>query len=337
MNLEKVWVYHLQVEARKTKSKSLPEGGAVELSQGIKSIFEPAFLGTEKRTPLRQPFHFNLGGQIRANVMRDNIITLLGTDQGKADKCCEGLAVELQNLIDDRVGDLLFTVGTGQEADQRRCVLWVYPSDNSIRYYERQGKPMVEELRKAFSRKSSYRKAAFFDGPAAVTRNDFLRGEIVDATQGFKSAAHYWVESFLRGYIELRPAQGAAFLAKGLVAAQKKASTPEERNSVLAGYSSLLSGAQPNTTLQRFSNTLVGAAKEAFLAVVPSTIERSAVFDLSLPEIRKRISRLVLVLVNGIQVTFPTDESVDPSDYLHERGGEQFVRLDLAVQSRRYD
>lgn len=337
MNLDKVWVYHLQVEARKAKSQTPPEGGPVELSQGIRSIFEPAFLGTERRTPLRQPFHFNLSGQIRSNTMRDSIITLLDTDQRKADKCCEGLAVELQNLIDDRVGDLLFTVGTGEEAGQKRCVLWVYPSDNSIRYYERQGKPMVEELRKAFSRKSSYRKAAFFDGPVIATRNNFLRGEIVDATQGFKAAAHYWVERFLRGYIEMRPAQGAAFLAKGLMGAQKKARTTEEQNSVIAAYSSLLSGAQPNTTLQRFSNALVGAAREAFMATVPPTIEKDAVFDLSLPEIRKRISRFVLVLVNGIQVTFPTDESIDPRDFLYEKGDAQFLRLDVAVQSKRYD
>lgn len=104
-----------------------------------------------------------------------------------------------------------------------------------------------------------------------------------------------------------------------------------------AAYHGLLSGAQQSTTLQRFANTLVGQAKVAFLAAVPPTIESTAVFDLNLPEIHRRISRYVITLVNGIQVTFPTDTSVDPQDFVHDKEGVLYLRLDEAVQTTRYD
>jgi hypothetical protein len=336
MQLGKLWVYHLQVGGRATSRAAGIEGGQLDLTDEIRSIFEPAFLGKEKRPPARQPFHFNLSGKIRSNSTREHVLSILEEGNPEAERHCEVLAGELKNLMDDRIGDLLFTVAVGWEEQIQRCALWVYPSENPIRFFSRQGKPMVEELRRAFSRKSHYRKAVFFEGPRKVTRNDFLRGEIVDATRQGKSrsVAHYWVEKFLHGQIELKAARGVLYLVRALKEAQKAAQTVDEKASVIAAFNHLLAGTLETITLSKFSTTLKGAAKEAYLAGIPTTIEKYAVFELDATEVRKRVTQVVYVLENAVEVIFPTDESVDPQDFLVERDGKTFLRLELPVERR---
>jgi hypothetical protein len=338
MTLGAVWVYHLQVGESAGRGDRPIEGGKLTLSDDIRSIFEPAFLGQERRSPARQPFHFNLSGRIRANTTRDHLLAILQEDNPEASEHCEALARQLQLVIDDRIGDLLFTVAVGWEQHSQRCALWVYPSDSPIRFFSKAGHPMVEELRHAFSRRSRYRKAVFFDGPRQVTRNDFLRGELVDSTRQGKSrsTAHYWVERFLLGQIELKAARGVMYLCRALREAQKASETADERTSVVAAYSVLLSGTRDTTSLAQFSLLLSGKAKAAYTAGIPSTIERDAVFDLDRTEIAKRVGQVVFVLENKLEVVFPADASVDPDDYLHEIEGRICLRLDVPVVSRMY-
>jgi len=45
------------------------------------------------------------------------------------------------------------------------------------------GVPDIEEVQNAFSKSSGMRKAAFFDAPASIGRNDLVRGLILGLTQ----------------------------------------------------------------------------------------------------------------------------------------------------------
>jgi hypothetical protein len=137
-------------------------------------------------------------------------------------------------IIDDRIGDLLFTIGLGWTDSRKKCVYWVFPSDSPIQLSSNQGKPTIKEIKQAFTRQSKFRKAVFFEGPLSPTRSDFVRGRLVDSTRQGKSrsVAHYWVEKFLKGYIELNPAQGVKYLVKGIKEAQNSASSQAERTSV---------------------------------------------------------------------------------------------------------
>jgi|GEM_PF-3208417 len=339
MKLDKVWAFHLQVSIKKTESINKVEGGELTVTEDIRSIFEPAFLGLEKRPASRQPFHFNFGGKIRSNAMRDKILEILDQENTDIENCCATLATDLQKLIDDRIGDILFTVAAGWNSKEKRCAMWVYPSESPIRFFSKQGKPMVEELKRAFSRRSKYRKAAFFQGPINVTRNDFLRGEIVDSTRQGKSrsVAHYWVERFLHGQIELKSARGVAYLIKGLKLAQKSATTAEEKASVIAAYNHLLSGSLQTTTLSQFANMLRGTAKDSYLSSVPTTIEKDAVFTVETSEVKRKIKHIVFILSNGIEVIFPSDESLNPNQYLFDENGKKYLRLNLPVEEKYYD
>ncbi len=127
MELDRLWVYYLKVVAQKSSrqraARAAIEGGQLELSEEIRSIFEPAFLGEEKRSPKRQPFHFNFGGNIRSNSTRDHLLSIMEKDNPESDKHCQQLARELQDIIDDRIGDMLFTVAVGWESELKKCAM----------------------------------------------------------------------------------------------------------------------------------------------------------------------------------------------------------------------
>jgi hypothetical protein len=97
MQLGKLWVFHLQVGGLAASRAAGVEGGQLDITDEIRSIFEPAFLGKERRSPARQPFHFNLGGKIRSNSTREHVLSILEEGNPEAEKYCEALAVELNS------------------------------------------------------------------------------------------------------------------------------------------------------------------------------------------------------------------------------------------------
>ena len=254
MKLDRLFVYLVEVKDR--TSENLPLGGEITVSKEVKSIFEPSFLGNEKGGPKKQPFHFNFGGSVRKNYFREIVIDLLNDPQANIDKATLKCAQDLKSIIDDRVGDLLLAIGLGWTNVEKKCVFWVFPSDKPIQLLLEKGKPKLTEIERAFTRKSKYRKAAYFQGPINVTRNDFIRGEIIDSTRQGKSrsVAHYWVEKFLYGQIALSSSEGLRHLLRALKKSQKKAKTYDEQSSVLSSYTRLLSGSLNRTTLAQFSN-----------------------------------------------------------------------------------
>ena len=333
MNLDRLLVYWVKVV--KNDIKPDPLGGEIETSDEIRAIFEKLFLGNEKGGPKIQPFHFNLGGQIRNNVARDRILNLLKDSRTDLNLLGLEMATELQKLVDDRIGDLLLAIGLGWTTDKKRCALWVFPSDSPIQLGSEHGKPTLTEIKNAFTRKSRYRKAIFFEGPIDVTRSDFLWGDLIDSTRQGKSrsVAQYWVERFLYGRIALSSARGIQYLVRGIKQAQQAAKTPEERTSVIAAYSRLLSGGLDKTTLNQFSGMLVGESRKAYIRVMPSTIEKDAVFVIEMPEVRRKIKRIVYVLQNGVTVIFPSDQSVDPVDYITDSPDGRQLAVEGTIES----
>jgi hypothetical protein len=93
------------------------------------------------------------------------------------------LARKLAAAIDNRVGELLLTVGVGRTDREHRCVFWAYPSDSPLQFKVGRGVPDIEEVQNAFSKSSGMRKAAFFDAPASIGRNDLVRDLILGLTQ----------------------------------------------------------------------------------------------------------------------------------------------------------
>ena len=333
MNLDRLFVYCIEVDPS-GKSETPIEGGEVSVTQQVREIFEQPFLGTEKRRPKYQPFHFNFSGEGRTNQMREHLLLLMSDKEDEKSSTCELLARKLQKLIDDRVGDLLFTIGLGWDEHSMRCALWVYPSDTPLVFNAHDGQPEISQIEQAFTKKSQFRKAVFFNCPVEVGVTDLLKGDLIDSTRSRLNgtAAVYWVERFLFGHVELTSNRGTRYLIKALTLAQKHAQNFNEKTSVTSALESLVAGVRASTTLERFGNLLIGKAKTTYLGALPKSTERNAEFDLDLSEIKKKFLSKVYVLDTGVQVIYPVEAALDPENDITETERGQLLHVEGIIE-----
>lgn len=334
-DVEIFWLDVYRVQPREIPAAEAiePEGGALTITPRLRAIFSGPFSGAVGRSTKLQPFHFQFDGADRQNAARELVKRVLSADSAQHEAACRELAWKLSRSIDRRVGELLLTVAVGRTAEKQRCVLWAYPSDSPLQFKVGKGKPEVEEVQNAFSKSSNMRKAIFLDAPARLGRNSLTKGLIVDRTANrLKGSSDYWLEKFLEGIIELRPARGTNILIRCLRDSQAKATTPAEKASVNAVVNRLLSGAYPATTLREVAFTLVGNARAAFEKTLPDTVEADATFKIDASVVSQKIKSLVFVLKGGIQVLLPLDGSVDSTDLIENRNGVRFLVMDEEIE-----
>ncbi len=296
-------------------------GGQLKINKKIKSIFLSSFNGRLTKGLKLQPFHFVFEGDKRKNPMREELINLFSIGSNKKDAITRNLAMKLSKLIDERTKELLFTFAFGKTNKFKRIAMWVYPHAVPIQLNARGNALSVKEIENAFSKQSTLRKACFFEVPNKISRNDLLMGQLVDSSAGrTKSVTDYWSGKFLEGSVELLPARGTNQVITGLKAAQTKAKTPEEKNSVKAVFYSLLSTNKQDATIGEIGNLLVGSAKTAYLSKIPKTIETNARFKVDFDTLKSKIKSKMFVLKNGIEVHFPNDSNIDPDDFIKTEG-----------------
>lgn len=334
--LEFLAIYRLRVEDAQSGKI---DGDVIKVNEQLKELFEISFNKNDGKLGKVQPFHFLMTND-RVNTVREGLIKILANRKTKIGaKKCDELAIKLQSYLDDRTKDLLFIIGIGNsnKSSKQRCVLWVFPSDKPIQFKKSKSGPTIKEIQDAFSRSSRLRKAVYFDSPLTIGRNDLLKGDVIDNTAGVgKSWSTYWVEKFLEGQIELLPKRGTMLLLKALDSAQASAKSQKEISSVLASYHKLLSGSMKSTTLEKFSNELVGEAKKIYLEKIPKTIERDAVFEIDETAVSKRIRSYIIELVNGLRVFFPPNLNLDPESYISEANGRRTFSISSEVKNISY-
>ena len=238
------------------------------------------------------------------------------------------VALKLTKLIDNRTGELLLTVAMGKNNTNLKIALWAYPHDDPIQLATETGLPKVNEIRNAFSKSSLLRKAAYFEEDLPTNRNSLLKGSIIDSAAGRANIeTNYWLNSFLEGIVDLLPLRGTNLIIKAIKAAQIKAKSTEEKASVAAVMYSLLSGSRKDTTINEVGGLLVGEAKVEYGKQFTGSSDRDARFAIDTKELKSRVKNIIIRLKSGIDVYFPTNESVDPNDYLFEKDGKKVLKL----------
>ncbi len=314
-----------------------PFGGEITLDDNLKTIFIDSFAGTVSKGTKKQPFHFRFS-DTRNNDTRELIIRILNGKKEEKNDFALKLAKKLSSCIDDRTGELLLTIGIGEvENNNYRCAVWAYPSDNPIQLNEQKGIPNIKEIKNAFSKSSSARKAAFFDTNKKIDRNDLLKGIIIDKTANrIQGSSDYWLDKFLEGKIELLSTRGTTILISTLKESYNKSNTSEEKQSVRALFSQLLSNNFPPKTLNEISRNLTGQAKEIFFKHIPKSIESDAVFEIDFSEVKSKIKSNIFILKSGIEIIFPFNESLDPEDYIKDKNGKKYITVEDEIEESYY-
>lgn len=337
IEISSIDVYRVRPRPSPDSSPIEPEGGRLSVTPRLKEIFAGPFTGVVGKLTKLQPFHFRFEGDTHSNNTRDLVRDALATVNSRHNNACLTLARKLAAVIDNRVGELLLTIAIGRTDREQGCVFWAYPSDSPLQFKGGRGALDVEEVQNAFSKSSGMRKAAFFDTPVSIGRNDLVKGVILDRTANrLKGSSDYWLDKFLEGTIELLPARGTTILIRCLRASQSRADNSRERASVNAIINRLLSGEHPPTTLREVGMTLVGKAREAYNKSLPDTIEANATFQIDETIVGKEIKSIVFILTNGIQVLLPLDQSLDPNDFVAVRDGVRYLVLDQEIQDESF-
>lgn len=207
-------VYRISPDFRSNLPGGSVPGGVLKVDPKVLGILKSTFDGILPKGDKKQPFHFDFPpGKQRHNETRDLLRSFIeGNDTHRRAVSAE-IAKRLNSHIDNRVGDLLLTIGHGKTDTMTKTALWVYPHEIPIQFKTKQGIPSISEIEDAFSKKSNMRKAVFFETPPTIGRNDLLNGIIVDTTAGrLKGSSDYWLTKFLSGNIELLSGKGTRVL-----------------------------------------------------------------------------------------------------------------------------
>lgn len=334
ISLQELFVFRITPNKKGTFDEKRIAGGALDVDDSTLAIFSSSFNGKLGRGSKLQPFHFRLDGTERKNTMRDDLLKTLA-DSSLSEKVVllRSVAFRLTKMIDNRTGELLLTVAIGKNDTHFRIALWAYPHDDPIQLATETGLPKVQEIQNAFSKSSYLRKAAYFEEELSTNRNSLLKGNVVDSAAGRVNIdTNYWLHSFLEGIVDLLPVRGTNLVIKAIKAAQSKAKSSEEKSSVAAAMHSLLSGSKKDTTINEIGGLLVGEAKTEYGKQFTGSNDRDARFAIDSKELRSRVKNIIIRLKNGIDVYFPTNETVDPNDYLFEQDGKRILRIDHEVE-----
>ena len=329
ISLQELYVFRITPNKKNLFGDGSILGGALDVDESTLNIFAPSFSGKLGRGTKLQPFHFRLDGNERKNIMRDDLLQVLSTNDVKEKvNLLRKVALKLTKLIDNRTGELLLTVAMGKNNTNLKIALWAYPHDDPIQLATETGLPKVNEIRNAFSKSSLLRKAAYFEEDLPTNRNSLLKGSIIDSAAGRANIeTNYWLNSFLEGIVDLLPLRGTNLIIKAIKAAQIKAKSTEEKASVAAVMYSLLSGSRKDTTINEVGGLLVGEAKVEYGKQFTGSSDRDARFAIDTKELKSRVKNIIIRLKSGIDVYFPTNESVDPNDYLFEKDGKKVLKL----------
>jgi len=147
------------------------------------------------------------------------------------------LACRLARATTNRSPSGLFMVLVGRLNEYIRVVLWKFPADEALQASVMTDGIAIRVLEDAFSRKSTYFKAAFFEDCPADT--SFWTGKVEDkqAKHRVAEAAEFWIAGFLAARTALTSARGTRILARALRKTIQQTTCIEDKEALIAAGS----------------------------------------------------------------------------------------------------
>ncbi|HEV3298617.1 MAG TPA: hypothetical protein VG055_03210 [Planctomycetaceae bacterium] len=305
MDLLRLHAYEVSPQ-RLSQNPTSPRGGAVTLDAAFTSALDD-FLADSRL--LAQPL-VAFRGRSSAETSqspsaRDLILAYAFGNSRSAKSSALALATRLSLAMDDRSPFTLMLLAAYRNANTRRTVIWAFPKEEPFHFATSGTHARIKILNDAFSKTSSFRKGAAFEG--INSPHSFLNGHIIDrqAEHGYGTAADYWVSNFLESRPSLTGTAGTKLLAKCLRATYDALDAPEDRDQISNAIVAAHASRRPTWSLQRFANEyLSGAAKDMFIAKSPPE-SRASTFRLQKDEFEKKLNFRVFRLADDVMVSAP--------------------------------
>jgi len=307
MDLLRLHAYEVMPQ-RLADESTPPRGGAfsapAEFKQSLLDFYRKSKLDQQPSIEFRSSPSTD-GSSRRQNDVRDNLLSYCFEHAATAKRAAVALATRLGEAMDDRSTFTLLLLCAYRENRRRRLVMWALPKDEPFHFSVNGDRARVRVLKDAFSRTSSIRKAALYEGEK--TASAFWRGRVIDTAHkhGIASAADYWVSTFLDSRSALTGAAGTRLLATCLRATYDATTDKDQRDQLADAIVGVRASNRSRWTIRSFANEyLEGELKASFMEEAPSEV-RTTPFTLQKSELDKKLNFRVFRLEDDVRVSAP--------------------------------
>jgi hypothetical protein len=307
MNLFRIHAYEVSPQ-RLSETAIPPRGGAFSADAAfIKALDEYV---TKSKLESQPTVDFRIKPSDRKDPnpqheVRSLIISYTFGATATAKSAALSLARRLGNSMDDRSPFTLLLLSAYKNAASQRLVIWAFLKDEPFHFSAHGDRAKFKILKDAFSRSSSFKKAALFEGIDSPAH--FLSGRVIDkqSQNGYGTAADYWVSTFLDSRFSRTGTAGTQLLAKCLREAYDALEQQADRDQISHAIVGAHASRRRQWSLQGFAREyLDGAAKSAFLNHAPQEA-RNSTFEFHKDEFEKKLNFHIYRLEDDVVVSAP--------------------------------
>lgn len=282
-------------------------GSPIDIATIPISFFLPLFTESAAKCQIDISFVPEDGKQ--ENVVRSLVRALAFDDLAQKVLAAQALAYRLACTTTRRSPPGLLVVLAGQRQKQTRVLLGKFPANESLQASIFASGITIRLLQDVFASKSTYFKAAMFEGTLASTT--FWRGKVEDkqAKQRVTEAADFWVVDFLAARPELTPARGTRLLARGLREAIKQAPSVETKEALAAAAQVIKSQVDRDLSLHDFANNyLPEEARQTFVKAAGSPAIADTSFRIDVTTLEREFRYKSILLDNAFVIKGPLEQ-----------------------------
>jgi len=310
MNLFRIHAYEVTPQ-RLSVTPTPPRGGAFSADAAFKSSLDVFLL---KSQLAKQPMvDFRVAHQsdpsdvssASTHEVRTLVLDYTFGEPSTAKRAAVTLATRLGKSMDARSPFTLMMLAAYKNGDSRRLIIWAFPKDDPFHFSVSGERARIRILDDAFSRSSSFKKAAIFEGVNSPTT--LWSGRVIDkqAQNGFGTAADYWVSTFLNSRFSLTGKAGTRLLAKCLRETYDAVNEQVDRDQISNAIVAIHASQRGQWSLRTLANEyLNGTAKEMFISKSPSESHTTA-FSFQKDEFEQKLGFRIFRLEDNVIVSAP--------------------------------
>lgn len=282
-------------------------GSPINVDRLPPEFFTPLFCEAHQRCPIGIVFVREDGEP--TNAVRDLVRSIAQGDRNAKTTAAKELACRLAcaSRRISRLGLFVVLAGSGLEGTDR-VLLWKFPADETLQARMSANEMNISLLEDAFSRSSSYFKAAMFEGGQAESH--FWRGRVDDrqAKQRVRKVADFWILDFLNALPELTDARGTGLVAKALRSELSKADSVESMEALMGAALLLRSLAGQTVSIREFAMRFVPEAlHERFVRTAGGPGIADFIFAVDAETVDKELKFKTIVVDETFFVRGPTN------------------------------
>ena len=301
------YIVHPCKDLETEEVERLVRGSQTDIDAIPSAFFLPLFSRSANEYPIEVAFISE--GQAQRNEVRTLVRSIAFDEPQKREDASRKLALRLATVTDKRSQPGLLVILVGQKESSYRVLLWKFPSDESLQAIMSAQGITIKLTDDAFSRRSTYFKAAMFEGTMAET--SLWRGAVEDkqAKQRVTESAEFWIADFLAARSVLTDVHGTRIAGKALKKIIDKTDVVETKEQLVAAARVLKTQGDRNISFSEVANDyLPEESRNDFLEAVGGPEIAEGIFRLDPQTLETELRVKYIVLNRKFTVRGPLDE-----------------------------